>query len=110
MFFGRKTLMITFNIGMTLCLTQLTLCSFNNNSYGMIACVLLFIVFFEFSSGTILFLYLAEIMRDRAISVAIFLNWTLSLAMSVAIPPLAKRFKIGYIFMSFAIFTAIVSA
>lgn len=30
--------------------------------------------------------------------------------MSVAIPPLAKRFKIGYIFMSFAMFTAIVSA
>jgi hypothetical protein len=72
--------------------------SFQKNSNGMIACVLVFISFFEFSSGPIVWLYNAEIMRDKAIAIATFLNWLISLFISVCIPYLVKKFDIGWIF------------
>lgn len=106
-FFGRKALMVIFNIAMALTLLFLSLCAFDKNSTGMIVFVLLFIAFFEFSSGPIVWLYNAEIMRDKANAIAVFLNWTVSLAMSISIPLLVKRYDIGYIFLSFAILTAI---
>lgn len=106
-FFGRKSLMLIFNILMTLTLTLLSIYSFQKESIGMIVCVLLFIAFFEFSSGPIVWLYNAEIMRDKAVAIATFLNWFISLVISVSIPFLVKKFDIGWIFLSFAIFTAI---
>lgn len=71
----------------------------------MIVCVLLFIAFFEFSSGPIVWLYNAEIMRDKGVAIATFLNWFISLIISVSIPFIVKKFDIGWIFLSFAIFT-----
>jgi len=71
----------------------------------MIVCVLTFIAFFEFASGPIVWLYNAEIMRDKGVAIATFLNWFVSLIISVCIPFLVKRFDIGWIFLSFAIFT-----
>ena len=52
----------------------------------MVVCVLLFISFFEFSSGQIVWLYMYEIMRDKAQSIGTFLNWFMSLVISLAIP------------------------
>lgn len=109
MFFGRKSLMLVFHICMTITLLLLALYSFDKNSIGMIVCVLLFIAFFEFSSGPIVWLYNAEIMRDKANAIATFLNWTMSLIISISIPLLVKKYDIGYIFLAFAIFTAIAS-
>ena len=106
-FFGRKSLMLVFNVLMTLMLSLLSIYSFDKNSIGMIVCVLLFIAFFEFSSGPIVWLYNAEIMRDKAVAIATFLNWFISLVISVCIPFLVKKFDIGWIFLSFAIFTAL---
>jgi len=60
--FGRKTLMLLFNALMSLTLLLLSYYSFDNNTTGMIICVLLFICFFEFSTGCIVWLYLAEIL------------------------------------------------
>merc|ERR1711934_945755 len=89
-FFGRKTLMLIFNIAMTLTLLLLALYSFDKNSIGMIVCVLLFIAFFEFASGPIVWLYNAEIMRDKANAIATFLNWTVSLIVSICVPLLVR--------------------
>lgn len=104
-FFGRKSLMLTFNIAMTLTLFMLANYSFQKDSTGMIVCVLLFISFFEFSSGPIVWLYNAEIMRDKAVAVATFLNWGISLIISVCIPYLVKKYDIGWIFCSFTALT-----
>ena len=62
MCFGRKSIMIVFNIGMCLALLLISYFSFDNDTIGMVVCTLLFITFFEFSSGVILWLYLAEIL------------------------------------------------
>ena len=109
-FFGRKSLMLVFNVLMTLTLSLLSIYSFDKNSIGMIVCVLLFIAFFEFSSGPIVWLYNAEIMRDKAVAIATFLNWFISLLISIFIPSLVKMFDIGWIFFSFSVFTALGSA
>lgn len=107
MCFGRKTLMLTFNIGMTIVLLLLALFAFEGESIGMISCVLLFIAFFEFSSGTIIWLYLAEIMQAKAIGIATFLNWTVNLAVSICVPYAVRAFHIGYIFLVLGVFTSI---
>lgn len=73
----------------------------------MVTCVLLFIAFFEFSSGPIVWLYMSEIMTDKAQSIGTFLNWFMSLVISLAIPQLVKHYSIGYIFLSFGIFTVL---
>jgi len=98
MYFGRKTLLLICSIAMTMTLFLLANYSFQKNSNGMIACVLVFIAFFEFSSGPIVWLYNAEIMRDKGIAIATSLNWFISLVISVCIPYLVKKFDIGWIF------------
>ena len=61
-FAGRKTLMAIFNIAMSVTLLMLSYYIREEHTIGMVACVLLFISFFEFSSGPIVWLYNAEIM------------------------------------------------
>ena len=106
-FFGRKILMLVGNAAMAILLLTLAAFSFSHDSIGMIVCVLLFISFFEFSTGPIVWLYTAEIMKDKAMSIATFLNWTLSLAISIAIPYMVKYVSVGYIFLMFGLFTTI---
>lgn len=105
--FGRKTLMLIFNALMSVTLLLLAYYAFDKNTIGMVVCVLLFIAFFEFSSGPILVLYMAEIMQDKGMSIGLFLNWFLSLVVSVSIPLLVKVFDIGWIFLAFGIFTVL---
>jgi len=106
-FAGRKVLMATFNIAMSITLLMLSYYAFQHNSIGMVVCVLLFIAFFNFSSGTIIWLYNSEIMQDKAIALALFLNMFLGLVVSIAIPLVIKVVQIGYIFLTFGVLTAI---
>lgn len=63
---------------------------------------MLFIALFEFSSGPITWLYMSEIMQDKAVSVATVLNWIINLAISLSIPTIVDKIgdeNIGYIFI-----------
>jgi len=69
---------------------------------------MLFIAFFEFSSGPITWLYMAEIMQDKAVGIATVLNWTINLIISVITPSLIDAIgseNIGYIFITMGGFT-----
>lgn len=103
--FGRRSLMLFFNIAMTITLLLLAYYSFENFSAGMIVSVLLFNAFFACSSGPILWLYSAEILHDKAISIASFIGWISCLVISISVPELLQFYEIGVIFRSFAIFT-----
>lgn len=105
--FGRRTIMLVFNALMAITLIILAYYSFERNTIGMVVCVLVFIAFFEFSSGPIIWLYMAEIMADKAMGVATFLSWGGSLAISVSIPLLLRVTSIGYIFLAFGLFTVL---
>ena len=89
-FFGRKIIMAVGNGCMAITLLMLSYFSFIHHTTGMVTCVLLFISFFEFSSGPIVWLYNSEILQDKALALATFLSWSFSLAISISIPLLLK--------------------
>lgn len=63
---------------------------------------MVFIALFEFSSGPITWLYMAEIMQDKAVSIATVLNWLINLIISATIPSIITAIgddNIGYIFI-----------
>ena len=103
---GRKTIMWIFNALMAVTLLILAyFTGLDRNTWGMVATVLLFICFYEFSSGPVLWLYMAEIMQDKAMGIGIFLNWFITLAISISIPLLIKEISIAWIFLTLGIFT-----
>ena len=61
-YFGRKTIMFFCNIAMAGILIGLGVCIQENEDEIAVALLLAFISFFEFSSGPITWLYMAEIM------------------------------------------------
>ena len=61
----------------------------DNNTVAQVFCVifiLLFVVLFEFSLGPIPWLYMAEIMTEKGLSIAILLNWLMTILMAVVTP------------------------
>lgn len=105
--FGRRTIMLLFNILMALTLLLLSYFSFKKDTIGMIICVLLFICFFQFSTGCVTWLYLAEILQDKAMAIAIALCYFMTLSVSIAIPLLLRRYDIAYIFLFCGVCTVI---
>jgi len=69
-----------------------------------------FIALFEFSSGPITWLYMAEIMQDKGSSIATVMNWLINLIISAITPPLIDAIgedKIGYIFITVGLLTVL---
>ena len=48
--------------------------------------VCLFVMFFEFSLGPIPWIYMSEIMTDKGLSIAVLINWLLTLLMAIVTP------------------------
>jgi len=88
--FGRKTLMIVGNIGMLVCLAVVGVTLLAEANVVMVVFVLLFITFFEMSSGPITWLYMAEIMPDKSLTIATSLNWITCLVISIILPVIKK--------------------
>ena len=110
---GRRTIMLNMNALMSLILLMVGVCSIkqagipegedNVWTYPTLILVLAFIAVFEFSSGPITWLYMAEIMQDKSVSVATVLNWLMNLVISIITPGLVKAIgdeNIGFIFIS----------
>jgi len=69
-----------------------------------------FIVAFELAPGPILLLYCAEIMQDKGISLALVVNWVVSLTIGYITPHLLDSIgedNIGYIFLTMGICTVV---
>jgi len=100
--FGRRTLMLFGSIAMAATLVAVGIAALKGLQVLEIIFVLMFVAFFEFSSGPITWLYMAEIMQAKALGVAVCINWLVNLVISAAIPPLIKAIgedNIGYIFI-----------
>ena len=67
--------------------------------------VMAFVIFFEFSLGPIPWLYMAETMTDKGLSIAVLLNWLMTLIMAVATPFLID----GWLFIGFGVLCGVVS-
>ena len=51
-----------------------------------VAFILLFVMFYEFSLGPIPWLYMAETMTDKGLSVGVLLNWLFTLLIALITP------------------------
>lgn len=87
--FGRKTLMLVFPALMVLVLTVISACLWEPTTrkeyflnYTSLVMIILFIAFFEFSMGPILWLYNAEIMNNKSSTLAAGVNWITVLIVS----------------------------
>jgi hypothetical protein len=129
---GRRSIMLTCNALMAVNLVMVGYCSLkqadraneiaaakehdpnaddtNSWTFPAVGLVLLFIALFEFSSGPITWLYMAEIMQDKSVSVATVLNWLMNLVISIITPGLVKSIgsdNIGYIFVTVGALTTL---
>jgi MFS transporter, SP family, galactose:H+ symporter len=67
--------------------------------------ILLFVVEFEFSLGPIPWLYMAEIMTEKGLSLAVLLNWIFTIIMAIVTPYVIS----GTLFIVFGGLCAVVS-
>jgi MFS transporter, SP family, xylose:H+ symportor len=118
---GRKTIMLWCNLAMAIILLSLGYFTLEQHNILSVIMVMLFIAFFEFSSGPITWLYMSEIMQDKAQSFATVLNWLVNLGISAGTVPLLTAIgyydggddnteshtKIGYVFLGMGIMTTI---
>mmetsp|Transcript_32703 Transcript_32703/g.28971 ORF Transcript_32703/g.28971 Transcript_32703/m.28971 type:complete len:477 (-) Transcript_32703:66-1496(-) len=83
---GRKTLMLFGQIMMGISLIILAVFSIINFSTGTIIFTLVFVAFFEIGIGSVLWLYLAEIMTEGGMSLASVLVWILTIIVGLFTP------------------------
>ena len=104
--FGRRTLMIWFSFAMTGALSALGVAFFlvdaNPDSpakYAAVVLVIVFVILFGLSLGPIPWIYMAEIMTDKGLSIAVLMNWLVTLMLAISTPYLIS----GYFFVFFGI-------
>lgn len=62
---------------------------------------MLFVMAFEFGPGPVLWIYMSEILNDKALSIATLLSWTFTLLVGLVVPVLMEQIH-GYTFILFA--------
>eukprot|EP00347_Sterkiella_histriomuscorum_P009190 403342179 len=105
---GRKTLLWLGSFAMGCIHIGLGIAYFYvNDSEAAKACcvvfIFLFIILFEFSLGPIPWLFMAEIMTPKGLSIAILINWIATLGIAIATPFLIS----GELFIVFGVFCVI---
>lgn len=107
-FFGRKTLLWTLSFAMAADLVGLGICYMYQVTTLEIVLVLLYVTLFEFSLGPIVWIYMAEVMTDKGVSIGTLINWILTIVMAIATPYLVSGIG-GWLFVIFGILCGIVS-
>eukprot|EP01067_Filipodium_phascolosomae_P006206 Filipodium_phascolosomae@DN447_c0_g1_i1.p1 len=100
--FGRKTLLIFGQIGMGLCLGTLGIFALMDQQTGIKAVTLLFLCFFEFSIGPVMWLYAAEIMTETGMAAASLVNWATTIIFGFCTSPMFKLFTPAGMYFIFA--------
>lgn len=101
---GRKFMMIQGIIGMGVCnLLAFFFSFFSLSSIAIIVFIFIYIMFFESSSGSIMFIYLGETLTDRGVGIAVSVNWFFTAVISSLFPILVKLLGISYLFLGFGV-------
>lgn len=61
---------------------------------------ILFVMAFEFGPGPVLWIYMSEILNDKALSIATLLSWAFTLLVGLVVPILMEQIQ-GYTFILF---------
>ncbi len=108
---GRKKLLITGSIGMSLCLGLIakTFYSQSFTGYGLLILLLVYIMFFAFSTGAVIWVLIAEIfpnsIRGHGQSLGSFTHWFFAALITFLFPVVAKtsQFGVGHAFLFFSV-------
>lgn len=100
--FGRKTLMLSGHTGMTIALAILGVFAILENNTLIIIFTLVFIAFFEIGVGSLVFLYLAEVMTEIGISMALAVIWSLTILVSLVTPRMIEALGQQGLYFMFA--------
>jgi len=95
-------------LAMIIILSLAGLFSLYSYNYPSLSMLVLFIMVFEFTSGPITWLYMSEIMQDKATSFASAMNWGIVVVISGTIPYVVRAVtvegaynnRVGYIFIA----------
>lgn len=102
-FFGRKTIMLWFSIIMGGILIGLgASLQPADPSWYPLPLICSFVFCFQASSGPVTWLYMAEIMQEKGLSIATVLNWLFTLLFSFVTPTIQNAFGlkgVGYLFI-----------
>lgn len=107
--FGRKFLVLTGSLGMTLMLTGLSMLYFFQQTSGILVLVFIlgYIAFFAASLGPAVWVIIAEIfpnrLRSKGMSIAIVALWIACTIITIVFPVMLEKLSGGVTFMIFAL-------
>ena len=107
---GRKKLLITGSLGMSVCLGLVAKTCYTQDfsGYGLLIYLLIYIMFFAFSTGAVIWVLIAEVfpnsIRGRGQSFGSFTHWFFAALITFLFPVIEKlsRFGVGHAFMFFS--------
>ncbi len=108
---GRRKLLIVGSIGMSICLGLIarTFYAQNFSGYGLLIFLLVYIMFFAFSTGAVIWVLIAEIfpnrVRGKGQSLGSFTHWFFAALITFLFPVVERAFQFGvaYSFTFFAV-------
>ena len=86
--FGRRQILWVLSFATAADLLGLGVGYNQNNTGASIALVLGFVIFFELSSGPILYIYMSETMTDKGVGLGLLVNWIITIIISLVSPVL----------------------
>lgn len=110
---GRKTLMVIGSIGLifSLGLVATAFITGNDASYMVVAGLLMFIAFFAFSQGAVIWVFISEIfpneVRAKGQTLGSVTHWAMAALIAFIFPVLAEKFGGGYTFSFFTVMMAL---
>lgn len=108
---GRKKLLITGSLGMSVCLGLIAKTFYTQtfSGYGLLILLLVYIMFFAFSTGAVIWVLIAEIfpntIRGHGQSLGSFTHWFFAALITFLFPVVAKtsQFGVGHAFLFFSV-------
>ena len=104
--FGRRTLMLVGSMGLILTLGLVAWAFFTENYGGVPIFIFLYVGFFGFSQGTVIWVFISEIfpnhIRGQGQSLGSFTHWLMTALIANTFPFMANTFGGGSVFLFFA--------
>jgi len=104
---GRRTLMLLWTLMCAIFLIVQGIAAIKTLRGLEIVMTMLFVSSFEFGPGPIVWLYNGEILNDKAISVAVSLNWFFTILVGLFSNTIINAIEIGPTFFLFAAFNLV---
>ena len=93
--YGRKTIFIWGDIAITITLSITTILFLNESYQALVYPIFMFIVLFGISFGPVPWIYVAEILPDIGIGIAVVFNWLGSFLVALFFPVLSNKDMFG---------------